>query len=112
VRAIVCGAECCHWAFCSGYNLSADGLQLAVTSGASLCLGAPSSVRGGVDWMRKLAIRYRRIRELYTCFKDNVPGRQLSPINIPIKLLIFCRTIAFDLSTRPLRTVVIASEGH
>uniref|UniRef100_A0A914X3X8 Eyes absent homolog n=1 Tax=Plectus sambesii TaxID=2011161 RepID=A0A914X3X8_9BILA len=57
----------------TGYNLSSDGLQLAVTSGASLCLGAPSSVRGGVDWMRKLALRYRHIRELYTCFKDRVP---------------------------------------
>ena len=32
-------------------------------------------VRGGVDWMRKLAFRYRRIKEIYEAFKENVPGK-------------------------------------
>ena len=33
-------------------------------------------VRGGVDWMRKLAFRYRRIKEIYEAFKENVPGKK------------------------------------
>ena len=32
-------------------------------------------VRGGVDWMRKLAFRYRRIKELYKMYRENVPGK-------------------------------------
>ena len=33
-------------------------------------------VRGGVDWMRKLAFRYRRIKELYKMYRENVPGKK------------------------------------
>ena len=32
-------------------------------------------VRGGVDWLRKLAFRYRRIKELYKMYSENVPGK-------------------------------------
>lgn len=31
-----------------------------------------SGVRGGVEWMRKLAFRYRRIKEIYSQFRHNV----------------------------------------
>ncbi|KAF5401030.1 hypothetical protein PHET_05305 [Paragonimus heterotremus] len=31
-------------------------------------------VRGGMDWMRKLAFRYRRIRDLYSAYRYNVPA--------------------------------------
>ncbi|KAJ8336945.1 hypothetical protein SKAU_G00381650 [Synaphobranchus kaupii] len=55
----------------SAYNFSSDGFQMAATS-ASLCLA--SGVRGGVDWMRKLAFRYRRVKEIYTTYKNNVGG--------------------------------------
>lgn len=34
----------------------------------NLCLSA--GVRGGVDWMRKLAFRYRKIKEIYNTFKN------------------------------------------
>ncbi|KAK7916179.1 hypothetical protein WMY93_011940 [Mugilogobius chulae] len=47
-------------------------------SGAnSLCLG--SGVHGGVDWMRKLAFRYRRVKEIYNTYKNNVGGLLGSP---------------------------------
>jgi len=40
----------------STYNFSTDGFR--ATSG-NMCMSA--GVRGGVDWMRKLAFRYRRL---------------------------------------------------
>ncbi|XP_022599981.1 eyes absent homolog 1 isoform X6 [Seriola dumerili] len=55
----------------STYNFSADGFHAAATS-ANLCLA--TGVRGGVDWMRKLAFRYRRVKEIYTTYKNNVGG--------------------------------------
>uniref|UniRef100_A0A3Q1IAT6 Eyes absent homolog n=1 Tax=Anabas testudineus TaxID=64144 RepID=A0A3Q1IAT6_ANATE len=70
----------------STYNFSADGFHAAATS-ANLCLA--TGVRGGVDWMRKLAFRYRRVKEIYTTYKNNVGGN-------PQKALLF-RT---DLSCR------------
>lgn len=57
--------------FRSTYNFSADGFHAAATS-ANLCLA--TGVRGGVDWMRKLAFRYRRVKEIYTTYKNNVGG--------------------------------------
>ncbi|KAI1902296.1 hypothetical protein AGOR_G00043260 [Albula goreensis] len=55
----------------SGYNFSTDGFHTAAT-GATLCLA--SGVRGGVDWMRKLAFRYRRVKEICNTYKNNVGG--------------------------------------
>uniref|UniRef100_T1IVV2 Eyes absent homolog n=1 Tax=Strigamia maritima TaxID=126957 RepID=T1IVV2_STRMM len=55
----------------SNYNFQADGFQTAATN-ANLCLA--TGVRGGVDWMRKLAFRYRRIKEIYTSYRNNVGG--------------------------------------
>uniref|UniRef100_A0A803T0J5 Eyes absent homolog n=1 Tax=Anolis carolinensis TaxID=28377 RepID=A0A803T0J5_ANOCA len=55
----------------STYNFSADGFHSS-TAGSNLCLG--SGVHGGVDWMRKLAFRYRRVKELYDTYKNNVGG--------------------------------------
>ena len=54
------------------YNFPGDGFQAAATN-ANLCLA--TGVRGGVDWMRKLAFRYRRIKELYTSYRNNVGGK-------------------------------------
>jgi len=48
-----------------------DGFHPAANN-ASLCLA--TGVRGGVDWMRKLAFRYRRIKEIYTTYRNNVGG--------------------------------------
>lgn len=59
---------CFHF---STYNFGADGFHAAATS-ANLCLA--TGVRGGVDWMRKLAFRYRRVKEIYTTYKNNVGG--------------------------------------
>ncbi|XP_016113025.1 eyes absent homolog 4 isoform X1 [Sinocyclocheilus grahami] len=55
----------------STYSFATDGFHAAATS-ASLCLA--TGVRGGVDWMRKLAFRYRRVKELYCSYKNNVGG--------------------------------------
>uniref|UniRef100_G1RL07 Eyes absent homolog n=1 Tax=Nomascus leucogenys TaxID=61853 RepID=G1RL07_NOMLE len=55
----------------STYNFGADGFPAAATS-ANLCLA--TGVRGGVDWMRKLAFRYRRVKEIYNTYKNNVGG--------------------------------------
>uniref|UniRef100_A0A803YHN0 Eyes absent homolog n=1 Tax=Meleagris gallopavo TaxID=9103 RepID=A0A803YHN0_MELGA len=55
----------------STYNFSADGFHNSAAS-ANLCLG--SGVHGGVDWMRKLAFRYRRVKEMYNTYKNNVGG--------------------------------------
>uniref|UniRef100_A0A4W3J2B2 Eyes absent homolog n=1 Tax=Callorhinchus milii TaxID=7868 RepID=A0A4W3J2B2_CALMI len=55
----------------STYNFATDGFQAAAVSG-NLCIG--SGVHGGVDWMRKLAFRYRRVKEMYNTYKNNVGG--------------------------------------
>ncbi|XP_071037641.1 eyes absent homolog 2 isoform X16 [Parasteatoda tepidariorum] len=55
----------------TNYNFQADGFH-AAASNASICLA--TGVRGGVDWMRKLAFRYRRIKEVYNQYRNNVGG--------------------------------------
>uniref|UniRef100_A0A3B5PZY5 Eyes absent homolog n=1 Tax=Xiphophorus maculatus TaxID=8083 RepID=A0A3B5PZY5_XIPMA len=60
----------------STYNFGSDGFQSPAGAG-SLCLG--SGVHGGVDWMRKLAFRYRRVKEIYNTYKNNVGGLLASP---------------------------------
>uniref|UniRef100_H2YM96 Eyes absent homolog n=1 Tax=Ciona savignyi TaxID=51511 RepID=H2YM96_CIOSA len=51
----------------STYNFATDGFRS--TSG-NVCMA--TGVRGGVDWMRKLAFRYRRIKEIYESYAGNV----------------------------------------
>merc|ERR1719221_2195636 len=51
----------------STYNFGTDGFRS--TSG-NVCMA--TGVRGGVDWMRKLAFRYRRIKEIYERYSGNV----------------------------------------
>uniref|UniRef100_A0A8C7UTU1 Eyes absent homolog n=1 Tax=Oncorhynchus mykiss TaxID=8022 RepID=A0A8C7UTU1_ONCMY len=60
----------------SMYNFGTDGFQSPAGAG-TLCLG--SGVHGGVDWMRKLAFRYRRVKEIYNTYKNNVGGLVGSP---------------------------------
>lgn len=55
----------------TSYNFPGDGFQTSANN-ASLCLS--TGVRGGVDWMRKLAFRYRRIKEIYNQYRSNVGG--------------------------------------
>ncbi|XP_035715783.1 eyes absent homolog 2 isoform X2 [Folsomia candida] len=55
----------------STYDFISDGFKTSSTNGG-ICLA--SGVRGGVDWMRKLAFRYRRIKEVYTGHRTNVSG--------------------------------------
>ncbi|RXG71278.1 Eyes absent-like protein 1 [Armadillidium vulgare] len=55
----------------SNYNFTTDGFSSANTN-PSMCLG--TGVRGGVDWMRKLAFRYRKIKEIYNAYRNNAGG--------------------------------------
>ncbi|XP_030360039.1 eyes absent homolog 3 isoform X2 [Strigops habroptila] len=59
----------------SNYNFSTDGFS---GSGSNTNHSSSVGVQGGVDWMRKLAFRYRRVREIYDKYKTNVGGL-LSP---------------------------------
>lgn len=76
----------------STYNFGADGFHAAATS-ANLCLA--TGVRGGVDWMRKLAFRYRRVKEIYTTYKNNVGG------NPSTGSAVLCRTVALKMTFPP-----------
>uniref|UniRef100_A0A665W2C0 Eyes absent homolog n=1 Tax=Echeneis naucrates TaxID=173247 RepID=A0A665W2C0_ECHNA len=60
----------------SNYNFLADGFNGPSGGGAS---GATTGVQGGVEWMRKLAFRYRRLKEIYNNYKGNV-GSLLNPM--------------------------------
>jgi hypothetical protein len=57
----------------STYNFQTDGFSSS--SNGNMSLG--NGVRGGVEWMRKLAYRYRRIREIYSAYRNN-PSNLLS----------------------------------
>ncbi|NXF71129.1 EYA3 protein, partial [Sclerurus mexicanus] len=58
----------------SNYNFSTDGFN---GSGSNANHSSSVGVQG-VDWMRKLAFRYRRVREIYNKYKTDVGGL-LSP---------------------------------
>uniref|UniRef100_A0A3Q3X7B3 Eyes absent homolog n=1 Tax=Mola mola TaxID=94237 RepID=A0A3Q3X7B3_MOLML len=60
----------------SNYNFLADGFNGPSGGGAS---GTTGGVQGGVEWMRKLAFRYRRLKEIYNSYKGNAGGL-LSPM--------------------------------
>ncbi|CAF1456687.1 unnamed protein product [Rotaria sp. Silwood1] len=47
----------------SNYNFSTDGFNSSSSSNMN------NTVRGGVDWMRKLAFRYRRIKDIYNNYR-------------------------------------------
>ena len=53
----------------SNYNFATDGFHGSST-GSNISLA--SGVRGGVEWMRKLAFRYRRIKEMYNSYRSSV----------------------------------------
>lgn len=56
----------------SSYNFHTDGFRTTATS-TEVYL-ATGGMRGGVDWMRKLAFRFRKIKETYNTYRNNVGG--------------------------------------
>ena len=54
----------------SSYSFVTDGFHTSNSIGMNN--SANSGVRGGVEWMRKLAYRYRRIKEVYNLYRNNV----------------------------------------
>ncbi|MBN3301925.1 EYA3 protein, partial [Amia calva] len=55
----------------SNYNFTTDGFSGSSGGGGP---GSTSGVQGGVEWMRKLAFRYRRLKEIYNSYKGNIGG--------------------------------------
>lgn len=56
----------------TNYNFHTDGFRTnAATTEVYLATGG---MRGGVDWMRKLAFRFRKIKENYNTYRNNVGG--------------------------------------
>jgi len=53
----------------SAYNFATDGFHTNTPPGAPPNLCLPTGVRGGVDWMRKLAFRYRKIKDIYNSYR-------------------------------------------
>ncbi|CAF1297621.1 unnamed protein product [Rotaria sordida] len=51
----------------SNYNFSTDGFNSSSSSS-----NMNNTVRGGVDWMRKLAFRYRRIKDIYNNYRMDI----------------------------------------
>ncbi|KAG8249098.1 Eyes absent 1 [Homalodisca vitripennis] len=69
----------------NGYNFATDGFTAGAAggvpgpvAGGALCLGG--GVRGGVDWMRKLAFRYRKVKDTYNNYRNSVGGKYASLI--------------------------------
>ncbi|KAL2080467.1 hypothetical protein ACEWY4_024260 [Coilia grayii] len=60
----------------SNYSFATDGFTGPSGGGGS---GPTTAVQGGVEWMRKLAFRYRRLKEIYNAYKGNAGGL-LSPM--------------------------------
>ncbi|KAM9320150.1 protein phosphatase EYA3 [Gastrophryne carolinensis] len=59
----------------SNYSFTTDGFSGTTVNRNH---NSGSGVQGGMDWMRKLAFRYRRVTEVYEKYKTNV-GALLSP---------------------------------
>lgn len=59
----------------SNYSFASDGFS-GSRSGSGTGTGV---VHGGLDWMRKLAFRYRRVKEIYNNYKNSIGGL-LSPL--------------------------------
>ena len=53
----------------SSYNFSTDHFRLSSSNGNP-------AVRGGVDWMRKLAFRYRHIKEIYKTYRCDLQSKR------------------------------------
>ncbi|MEQ2206219.1 Eyes absent 4, partial [Xenoophorus captivus] len=95
----------------STYSFATDGFHAAATS-ANLCLA--TGVRGGVDWMRKLAFRYRRVKELYSTYKNNVGGKPTYMESVGCKLkrdIVQEGVYSFILSYRELKCEGLEIKG-
>ncbi|KFD71106.1 hypothetical protein M514_02685 [Trichuris suis] len=58
----------------SAFTLTAEGMPVAATASSATTFCLVPGVRGSIDFMRKVAFRYRRIRDLYNLYKENVGG--------------------------------------
>ncbi|XP_036371563.1 eyes absent homolog 3 [Megalops cyprinoides] len=96
----------------SNYNFVADGFTSQSSGGSGP--GSTSGVQGGVEWMRKLAFRYRRLKEIYNGYKGNVGGL-LSPMKreLLLRLQADIETVTDSwLSTALKSLLLIQSRGR
>ena len=61
----------------TSYNFHTDGFRTNATS-TEVYL-ATGGMRGGVDWMRKLAFRFRKIKENYNTYSE-YPASSIGPV--------------------------------
>lgn len=54
----------------TNYDFRSDGFHANTAPGVPPNICLPTGVRGGVDWMRKLAFRYRKIKDIYNTYKN------------------------------------------
>ena len=71
----------------TSYNFHTDGFRTNATS-TEVYL-ATGGMRGGVDWMRKLAFRFRKIKENYNTYSEYPDHLPCLKRNI-IQILRFC----------------------
>ncbi|KAG8451188.1 hypothetical protein GDO86_003442 [Hymenochirus boettgeri] len=57
----------------SNYSFTTDGFN---GSAGNRNHSSNAGVQGGMDWMRKLAFRYRKVIEVYEKYKSNVSGKE------------------------------------
>ncbi|XP_076864291.1 protein phosphatase EYA3 isoform X1 [Brachyhypopomus gauderio] len=96
----------------SNYSFTSDGFS--GTAGAGGPGSTATGVQGGVEWMRKLAFRYRRLREIYSSYKGNV-GALLSPLKRELLLRVRAEIEAVTdgwLSTAIQSLCLIQSRGR
>ena len=55
----------------TNYNFASDGFKAANTGGPNDVYMATGGMRGGVDWMRKMAFRFRKIKDNYKLYQHN-----------------------------------------
>jgi len=77
----------------SSYNFGSDGFHAAASNG-NLCLA--TGVRGGVDWMRKLAFRYRKIKDMYNNYRNSVGGWYSTSLCVFVCVLYIPFTLILD----------------
>jgi hypothetical protein len=58
----------------SSYDFHSDGFTSSNAS--AMMTGSSSSTRGSHEWFKKLAYRYRRIKEVYQHCRTNFPGEK------------------------------------
>lgn len=97
----------------STYNFVSDGFQFVpgTANNGNVCLA--TGVRGGVDWMRKLAFRYRKIKDMYNNYRNNVGGECKLTVLTYITLdTLYWRVIILPVLISPTKKIILNHGQH